>query len=216
MLILVTLIGLWLQHRLTRVSSRYISVSGKSYRSQPIRLGKLAWPAGALILLYVLAADVLPILALLMSSFMRYSAAHITPELFTTAHYVKFFSLTDMMAALWNTALLAVLSGLACVVLGVTITLSELRTRAVAWRALAFLATIPVAVPGMVFAIGLLWAYATLPIYGTIWVLLFAYVAKFLPYSVTISRASILQIHPDLENAARICGAGLSRQDRGS
>ena len=211
LLILVTTVGLWFQHRLTRVSSRYVSVSGKTYRSQPIQLGKLIWPAGVLIFLYVLTADILPFFALLMSSLMRFSALHLTPELFTFAHYINFFSMADMMTALRNTALLAVLSGVVCVLLGTGISLSELRSGARRWRILSFLATIPVAVPGIVFAIGLLWAYASMPIYGTIWVLLLAYVAKFLPYSVTISRASILQIHPDLESAARICGASAVR-----
>jgi iron(III) transport system permease protein len=59
-----------------------------------------------------------------------------------------------------------------------------------------------------VFGIGLVWTYLQTPLYGTIWILLFAYVAKFLPYGILVSHSGILQIHSDLEASARMSGAG--------
>mgnify|MGYP002138694865 FL=1 len=53
---------------------------------------------------------------------------------------------------------------------------------------------LPVAVPGLVYGIGLLWTYLHTPLYGTIWILLLAYVAKFLPYGILVSRNGILQV----------------------
>ena len=61
--------------------------------------------------------------------------------------------------------------------------------------------------PGLVYGLGLIWAYVQTPLYGTVWVLLLAYIAKFLPYGIVVSRSAIIQIHPDLEEGARMCGA---------
>jgi iron(III) transport system permease protein len=74
-------------------------------------------------------------------------------------------------------------------------------------KAVAVLGTLPIAVPGLVYGIGLLWIYLRTPLYGTIWVLLLAYVAKFLPYGIMISRTGLLQLHKDLEEGARMVGA---------
>ena len=67
---------------------------------------------------------------------------------------------------------------------------------------------LPVAVPGIVYGVGLHWVYLKTPFYGTVLVLLLAYVAKFMPYSVMVSRSGVMQIHPELEQCARVCGAG--------
>ena len=57
------------------------------------------------------------------------------------------------------------------------------------------------------FGIGLLWTYLQTPLYGTLWILLLAYVAKFLPYGILVSHSGVLQIHADLEASARMSGA---------
>jgi iron(III) transport system permease protein len=100
------------------------------------------------------------------------------------------------------------------VLAGFAISLAEIRRPNFATRALAFLSVLPVAVPGLVYGIGLLWTFLPTPLYGTIWVLLFAYVAKFLPYGVVVSRSGLLQIHPELEEGARMCGASPGRAIR--
>lgn len=207
LLLFVTIAGVWLQNRLTHISSRFVTVGGKGFQGRPIALGKYSWLAVGFILLYVLLADILPFGALLIASFMRFSASMITPELFTTKHYVAFFTTQNMITALWNTIILAVLSGIICVLLGFVITLMDLRRPSPLTKSIAFLSILPVAVPGLVYGLGLLWTYLQTPIYGTIWILLLAHVAKMLPYGVIVSRSGLLQLHPELEESARMCGA---------
>jgi iron(III) transport system permease protein len=211
LLLIVTVLGVWLQRRLTRVSERFITVGGKGFRDAPLPLGRLYGPAVAFIVLYVAMADFLPFGALLVSSVMKFSSGTLTADIFTAKHYVTFFTTHSMLMALWNTVLLAVLAGAACMVCGFIISLSELRRPSFATRLLAFLSVLPVAVPGLVYGLGLLWTFLPTPLYGSIWVLLFAYLAKFLPYGVVISRTGLLQIHPELEESARMCGAGYTR-----
>jgi len=207
LLLLITITGVWLQRRLTRTSEKFVTVGGKGFRGRPLQLGAYRWFATALVALYVLAADVLPFGALLLSSVMKYSAPTINAQIFTLKHFAAFFTTPNMLSALWNTIFLAVLAGVACVAIGFLISLLEIRMANPATRMLAFLSVLPVAVPGIVYGIGLLWTYVQTPLYGTIWILLVAYVAKFLPYGVIVSRSGILQIHPELEESARMSGA---------
>jgi iron(III) transport system permease protein len=184
-------------------------VSGKGFRGNPLKLGRLGTSiALALIGFYVLCADILPFGALIISSFMKFSAATITPEVLTLDQYRDIFQIENVRTALVNTVLLGLMSGAVCLLVGFAISYAEIRAPGPATRTLSFLGVLPVAVPGLVFGIGLVWTYLQTPLYGTIWILLFAYVAKFLPYGILVSHSGILQIHSDLEASARMSGAG--------
>jgi len=207
LLLLVTVVGVWLQGRATRVSAKFVTLGGKGFNGRPLRLGRWKWAAWLLLASYVLAADILPFGALLMSSVMKFSAGTITAEVLTFKHYLAFFTTQDMHMALLNTVFLAVVTGVICMGLGFLISHMALRNPTRLNRALAFLAVLPVAVPGLVYGLGLVWTFLRTPLYGTIWVLLFAYVAKFLPYGVIVSRTGLMQVHPELAESARMCGA---------
>ncbi len=211
LLLLVTVFGVWLQGRVTRVGARFVTLGGKGFNGRLLRLGTWRPMAMAFILIYVLAADILPFGALLVSSLMKYSAGTLTAEVMTAKHYLAFFTTDNMRVALLNTVFLAVLTGLICMAVGFLI--SHLAMRKPNWlnRSVAFLAVLPVAVPGLVYGLGLVWTFLPTPLYGSIWVLLFAYVAKFLPYGVIVSRTGLLQIHPELSESARMCGATATR-----
>ena len=75
---------------------------------------------------------------------------------------------------------------------------------------LDFVSSIPLTMPGPVIAVAMLWAYLHEPfvLYGTLWILLVAYVTHYLPYGVRTITGSFRQISPDLERAAAVCGAG--------
>ena len=134
-------------------------------------------------------------------------SSEITAEIFTTKHYEQIFTFQNIRDAIWNTIYLAVLCGAICVLVGLVISFMEVRRSSLATRLIAFLGVLPVAVPGLVYGLGLIWAYVQTPLYGTVWVLLLAYVAKFLPYGILVSRSAIIQVHPDLEEGARMSGA---------
>ena len=207
LLLLVTVVGVWLQGRATKVSARFVTLGGKGFNGRPLRLGRWKFAAIFCLLAYVLAADILPFGALLMSSAMKYSAGSIGAEVLTFKHYAAFFTTEDMHVALVNTVLLAIGTGTICMVIGFMISHMALRKPTRLNRALAFLAVLPVAVPGLVYGLGLVWTFLRTPLYGSVWVLLFAYVAKFLPYGVIICRTGLLQVHPELAESARMCGA---------
>ena len=161
--------------------------------------------------MYVLCADVLPLIGLVVSSFLRFSAAVPTWDAITPMHYIAFFTERATFAALPNTVVLAVASALLCVSIGLAISALDLRKRKVWSMAISGIGILPVAIPGLIFGFGLLWAYISTPMYGTIWILLLAFVARFLPYGIIVSRSAIQQVHPSLEECARMSGAGATR-----
>lgn len=207
MLLIIAMIGMLLQRWFTRLATRYITVSGKGFRSNPMNLGRWTVLSWVLVIGYILSAVVLPIAGMLISSLMMYSAPVINMQIFTLTHYVQIFTLQNMLNALWNTAWLAVLSGAICVMMGFAISYTDARKPSISTRFLAFTGSLPVAVPGLVYGLGLLWVYIQTPLYGTAWVLLLAYIAKFLPYGIMTSRSGILQLHPEMEESARMSGA---------
>jgi iron(III) transport system permease protein len=211
LLLLIAIVGIWLQRRITRKAEHFVTVTGKGFNARPLPLGKWALPAIVLFVVYILAADVLPFGALIASSLMKFSSPVINPSVFTLQHLIDAFTSQEMQEAMWTTIWLAVVSGLVCVLIGGLISYMEVRRANLSARILAYLAVLPVAIPGITYAVGLLWVFLRTPLYGSAWVLLFAYLARFLPYAVAVSRSGILQIHQDLEQSARMCGAsGLS------
>ena len=66
------------------------------------------------------------------------------------------------------------------------------------------------AIPGLVIGVAYLWAWIGLPggLYGTIWILALAFVARFMPDTMKALSTSFLQIHRELEEASWVCGRG--------
>jgi iron(III) transport system permease protein len=75
---------------------------------------------------------------------------------------------------------------------------------------------VPIALPGVVLGVAVLWGYSRpyLMLYGTLWILLVAYDTKDLPLGLKSAHSSFLQVHPELEESSRVCGASWWRQLR--
>jgi iron(III) transport system permease protein len=72
------------------------------------------------------------------------------------------------------------------------------------------LVALPISVPGIAFGIGVMlaWIGAPVAVYGTVLIIMFAFIGRFTAYAVRSISASLVQIHPELEESARICGYG--------
>jgi iron(III) transport system permease protein len=115
-------------------------------------------------------------------------------------------------AAAWHTFLYAATASLIAIVLALCIAYvinRNLVNRHVG-SVLGFLTMAPFVVPGIVLAIGFYAAYTRPPLllYGTAWILILAYVTRFLPIAFVNSNAAIRSINPELEDAVRILGGG--------
>ena len=171
-------------------------------------LGGWRYPALGVLWLFVLCADVLPAGALLLTSLMKFTPGPIGFDVLTLKHYLAICTNPAMQAALLNTLLLAVLAAVICTVLGLAIGACAASNSSRLTAALGGLAMLPLAVPGLVYGLGLNQIFRNSALSGSIWLLLCAFAIKFLPYGVIIGRAGLLDVTPVMTDSARLSGAG--------
>jgi iron(III) transport system permease protein len=128
-----------------------------------------------------------------------------------TFHNFNFvlFELSATKLAVKNTFILGMLSATIGTLLAVVISYVTSRKAIAGHRALGFLATAPVAIPGIVLGVALFLSYARPPfvLYGTLWILLIAFVTIALPAAYQQMQSAFRSVHADLEDASRILGA---------
>jgi iron(III) transport system permease protein len=217
LLLVITVTLVLLQNRMLGRRS-FITVAGKGQRRQPIPLGIWRWPLCAMGFFYLLIAVVLPFLALLLIAMRRNLFFTTVKALFNPTQ----FSLAQFGVALGDpvvrlSLMNSLLVSLGTVAIGCTLYFAVAytvhRTRLPGRRALDIISIMPVAIPGLIIGLGYLWSWITLPIglYGTVWIIIFAYISQFSPQGVRAIAASLVQIHPELEECSRLCGAGMLR-----
>ena len=208
-LVLLTAIGLVLQRAwLDRRS--YVTIGARGARPRRMALGKWRWPLLGFCVAVALLAAALPVAVLVTASFSRVWTSPPFPGNLTLAHYATAL-FTDQVAArgIRNSLFLASAAALLAGMLGLMIAYIDLRTTMRGRRLLDYLAILPLGLPGTVMAVGVLQAFIRPPfqLYGTIWILLLAYVARSVPLTVRSAHATLRQIDPALEEAARMVGA---------
>jgi len=191
----------------------YAAVGGKGGQRRVVRLGPWRYPALAACLAVLACAVFLPYGILLKAAFSRAWAQPLSWENFTLENWSFTFLHGSTQSAIVNTLELGVLT--ACVGAGLATLLAYVTNRRliVGHQVLAFLALAPVVIPGVVLAVALFVAYTRPPflLYGTLWILFLAYLTKEMPVGYSQSDATLRSIHPELEEAGRILGAGRLR-----
>jgi iron(III) transport system permease protein len=187
----------------------YTVVGGKQGDPRLIRLGRFKWVALGAAFIVLLNPVFLPYFALLNAAFSRVASQLVSFGNFTlhNIHFV-FFELSSTRLVLKNTLVLGVLSATIGTLIALVIGYLTARKAIAGHRALGFLATAPVAVPGIVLGVGLFLSYTRPPfvLYGTLWILLIAFVTIAMPAAYQQLQSAYRAVHPDLEDACRILG----------
>jgi iron(III) transport system permease protein len=215
LLMVVTGILVFLQQKVLTGRS-YTTVAGKAYRPRNLNLGPWRWFTFALAMVYLLIVVVLPLLALIVAAFRKFMFIRDAASLFDMRHYslVHFHSIFDnplTLRSIYNAIEVGITTALVGGVLAFAIGYTIYRTQVPGRRWIDLLSTLPVAIPGLVIGVAYLWAWIGLPggLYGTIWILALAFIARFMPDTVKVLSTSFLQIHRELEEAAWLCGKGM-------
>jgi iron(III) transport system permease protein len=214
-LMVVTGALVFLQNRVLSGRS-YTTVAGKAFRPRSLDLGRWRWFTFGLGIVYLLIVVVLPILALIVAAFRKFMFIRDVSSLFDMRQYsmVHFNSIFDnplTLRSIYNAVevgiVTAVVGGALAFAIGYTIH----RTRVTGRRWIDLISTVPVAIPGLVVGVAYLWAWIGIPggLYGTMWILALAFIARFMPDTVKALSTSFLQIHRELEEAAWVCGKGM-------
>jgi len=188
----------------------YSVVGGKSASPRLVRLGWTVWPAMGFVLIVLSMPVFLPYFALFNAAFSPIATTLVTPANATLHNlHFTFFELSSTQLALRNTFILGLASATFGTVLALAIGYLTSRRAIAGHRVLAFLATAPIAIPGIVLGVGLFLSYTRPPLvlYGTLWVLLIAYVTIELPAAYQQLQSAFRAVNPELEEASRILGA---------
>jgi len=215
LLMMVTAIFVWAQQRILSGRS-FATVAGKAFRPRSLNLGPWRWFTFSLALAYLFIVVVLPTIALVIAAFRRFLFfkdfdAVFDMKAYSWVHFNSIFDNPLTMISIWNTMKVGVITAVVGGVLAFAIGYTINRTQVPGRKIIDLLSTIPVAIPGLVVGVAYLWAWIGLPggLYGTIWILALAFVARFIPDTVKALSTSFMQIHRELEEAAWICGRGL-------
>jgi iron(III) transport system permease protein len=209
-LLAISTTGVLIYGRITRREERYATVTGKGYRPRVIDLGGWKWLTLGISFLIFFLAVILPVFVLLWSSFIPYYGVP-SRELMakmTLANYQYIINYPLALTAFKNSFYLSVGSATLVMLLTSIISWITVKTKLPGRALLDNMTFIPIAMPGIVLGVSLIWVYLTLPIpiYGTIWVLLLAYITKFMPYGIRAASASMIQINKELEEASLTAG----------
>jgi iron(III) transport system permease protein len=210
-LLLITTAGIYFQSRLSSQGSKYSTVTGKGFRPRPMDLGKWRYLTAAIFIVYFTLIVVLPFAVLVWSSLQKFYSVPSMDALknLTFDAYRFMFAYPNLATSVWNSFLLAF--GSATIVMLVTSVICWIvvKTKLPGRWLLDNLASLPMVFPGLVLGLAIMVFYLNFDIgvYGTMWIMLIAYVTRFMPYGLRYNTTSMLQIHKELEESAAMSGA---------
>jgi len=211
-LLLFAGVGTWLNQRLLKRSSRFVTVTGKMRHAEPIRLGKWRRTVAGAALAYGFVAVVLPVGAVIFAGLLKTRDPKRLGWSAITSENYRFLTSPQATDAVKNTIVLAIGTPIAIIALSALLVYVVRRgRRSKLSGVIDTLSTLPLGLPGLVLGVALLWSYfrvTWLPVYGTILLLLIGYVTKYLPYGYRNLIASGAQVHDELSEASRMAGAG--------
>ncbi|MBI3128679.1 MAG: iron ABC transporter permease [Candidatus Tectomicrobia bacterium] len=212
-LMIITAFGLWIQRKIIAPRS-FVTVTGKGYRPARMSLGPWRYLALALNLLYVLAAVVLPVGALLMASLNRNWFGMFRWEQFTLRHWqFILFEYDYTLRAIKNSMFLGIAGGFLAVVLCTFLSILIHRGRNRRFKSvLDYITTLPIGVPGIVMGMAFLITWIRTPLYAfPMFLLILGYMTRYMPYGIRTISSVLLSVSPELEESSRVCGATFLR-----
>ena len=210
LLMLVVACTLYFYFRMTREATRFHTITGKGYRPTLIQLGGWRYVTASGLLLYSFVLLVLPFLIVLWASLLPF---YIQPSFeaiskFTLKNYITAVHFPKITDSIKNSVLLGLGSATAVMVLTTLASWILVRTKLRGRWLLDLLTTLPLLFPGIVMGLAIMRFYliVPIPIYGTLWILLVAFVTRYIPYGIRYTHSGLLQLHRELEEAAYASG----------
>lgn len=208
-LVIIVSLAMYIQKKVLSTGS-YDIIKGKSMRPTLIKLRGAKMPLFILSVVTLLGIVVVPLVMIFLVGFVKAYGLPLIPANFTLANYVKIFSSSGTIDSIKNSLFVSVVAGIGCMFLGTMIAYVVQKIKPRGKGVLEVLSVIPYSIPGTVLSIGVILAWSGslgVNLYNTIWIILIAYMARYLSFSMKTSSAALLQVHSSLEEAARTCGA---------
>jgi iron(III) transport system permease protein len=212
--LIVAIVSTYLYSRVIAKSERFTIITGKGYRPRLAQLGVWRWPAFGLAFGYLLFSTILPFLVLVYVSLLPFLQAPSARafSVMNFANYEAVFHTDRIGRVLWNTVVMTVSVGFAVVFFSFLISVVVVRSKFWARKVLDQLAFLPHSIPGLVMGLALLWIFLQIDklgisLFGSLPSLIIAFTIGYISYGTRAMNAAVLQVHKDLEEAAKVSGA---------
>jgi iron(III) transport system permease protein len=209
-LIVMVALGLIPYYRITSKTYKFTTISGKAYRPHRVDLGRWRWVGGCLMLVLPLL-QIFPIAAITWSSLLPFAQAPSAKALTMVSlnNYRSAFADSSIVGSIMNSLTVSVSSATVAIILTFIAAWLIVRASIKSRWLLDQMAMLPLVFPGIVMGIAILKMYLMipLPVYGTIWILVLAFIARYLPYGIRFSHSALLSVHKELEEGALVSGA---------
>ena len=242
-LVAVTMPLVMAQRWLLKSANKYVSIKGKGARQKALPLGKWKWVAFAFLFAWLAFTVVMPISGIVLRSFVSFwgEGVKLTDAL-TFQHYTDILERPELIRGIINTVVIGVVGGAIAVACYSAIALAGHRKPDGLTRVLDYSVLVPRAVPGLLAGLSFLWVFLFVPstlehffsqfdngfahwivdslipqmraLRSTIFSVWLAYSVVWMAYGLRLISTSLLQVGPELEEAARAVGARRSRVTR--
>jgi iron(III) transport system permease protein len=216
-LLVLCLGGLYFSRHITRRSSRFATISGKSFKPQPIKLGKWRWPCAAIWIVVFFIFSAGPLMVIVWASLLpeyQVPSLNLLHKL-SFANYANVFHFPDIARSFANSIIAALVTGFVTMILTTFAAYIVIKGKTKGRFILDTLAFLPITMPGIIVGIGILFWYMIAPLpfnlYGTLTILIIAFVTTHIPYGMRYMTAGMTQINTELEEAAFVSGASRTR-----
>ena len=235
-LVMVTLPLVMVQRHLLKSANKFVSIKGKGARSKPMPLGSWKWLAFALIFAWLMFTIIMPLSGIVLRSFVQYWGEGVKlTEVLTLQHFREILEQPSLVRGIVNTVLIGVIGGALAVICYSAIALAMHRKPDAITRFLDYSVLVPRAVPGLLAGLSFLWMFLFVPswldgmlkgmdngvalwlsenaipmlrsVRSTIFALWLAYSVVWMAYGMRLISTALLQVGPELEEAARAVGA---------
>ncbi len=209
-LLLALVLGLLYAHgQLTRAAERFAVITGRGFRPRPFDLGRLRLPAAVFLAINFVLLLVVPMTMLVWVSLLPfYQPPSVAAFSLLTLENFRTVLSPEYLQPVVNTVMVAATAATVTVALTAVAAWLAQHRSPLGWT-IERLAMLPLVFPGLVLGVGVIQLFLAvpLPIYGTLWILIWAFIINYLPYGMRYGAAGLLQIHHELEEAAAISGA---------
>ena len=213
MLVGVVAIALLIQNRILSAGN-YDIIKGKSMRPTLIKLRAAKLPLLILSIFTLFMIVIVPLAMIILVSFVKAYGLPLVPENFSLIQYQKVFANKGTIDSIKNSLILSVSAGVISMFLGTLVAYVVQKIKPKGSAVLEITSMLPYSIPGTVLSIGVILAWSGaifgITLYNTLWIILVAYIARYLSFSMKTSSAALMQVSSSLEEASRACGASHS------
>jgi iron(III) transport system permease protein len=208
LLFLISLAGIVLYRRVVRIGERFVTVGPRAARISPLALSRATRIGATLVCgAYVLFAVIAPLAGLALRSTVRYFTGNFAAIHPSFDRFAGLLADPLVIASVQHSLFISVISTALLLVISFAVASANVRGRDGLAAATEFLASTPIAIPGVLFGVGLLWMYIGSPVYASVWIIILVMLARFPPLLVRMFETALLQIGREVEEAATVFGA---------